>query len=199
MLRHVFFDDVVQAILKLPISGSNEIDSIFWNLSKDGKYTVKSGYNCANRENLRWSSLASNSRGGVSFWSKLWRLDILPKIKHCLWGAADGSLPSLSALSRRKIPVNSRCVFCNFEEGNLLHIFKLCLKVKQIWKALGLGAKVYKLGGLNYLQWFQEVFDVLQKEDQRTFCITVWWLWWEHNQITHGKEDTPVSRLVELI
>lgn len=196
MLNRVFYDDVVQ---ELPISGSGVVDSIFWRLSIDGSYTVKSSHNCANKENLHWASMASNSRGGSTFWSRLWKLDIQPKIKHRVWGAADGTLPSLSALAKKKIPVDSSCVFCKCEEGNLLHILKLCPQVKQVWKVLGLGVKVYKLGGSNCLHRFQDVFDVLQKDDQRTFCISVWWLWWEHNQITHGKQGTPVSRVVELI
>lgn len=59
--------------------------------------------------------------------------------------------------------------------------------------------KVYNLPGLNCLQWFENVFDELPRDDQALFCIAIWWLWWEHNQITLGLKETPLNRLVELI
>lgn len=58
-------------------------------------------------------------------------------------------------------------------------------------------AKVYNLAGSDCLRWFQNVLDELPN-DGHTFCIAICWLWWEHNQITHGSAVTPMNRILDF-
>ena len=47
LIEYLFNDEDANAILSLPIGSFNHDDVIFWHFTKDGDYTVKSGYKIA--------------------------------------------------------------------------------------------------------------------------------------------------------
>lgn len=76
-LRRVFDQPTVDIILSIPISPKDREHKLFWRLTKDGKYTVKSGY---------WMSLGGpqidDTSDNSSLWKKIWCSQWPPKLKH---------------------------------------------------------------------------------------------------------------------
>ena len=63
-------------ILKSPLSCRNIEDALYWNLNRNGIYTVKSGYRALQNE------LMDDSFG---IWKRLWQIHVPPKVKIFLW------------------------------------------------------------------------------------------------------------------
>ncbi|KAK2361812.1 hypothetical protein QL285_086927 [Trifolium repens] len=74
-------------ISKIPLSYTMEEDIPRWQGTKDGEFTVRSGYNAI----MEWSNdnsnqaQHSNSSGGNYNWKKLWSLSNPPKQLHLMW------------------------------------------------------------------------------------------------------------------
>lgn len=69
-------------ILKIPRLGCGDHNSVVWNFEDNGVFTVKIAYKLAmllkdSVETSSSSSMATNP----SFWSKLWKVNLLNKIK----------------------------------------------------------------------------------------------------------------------
>ena len=91
VLQWLFDDDTVTKIVSIPFSAQWPIDRQYWWLTKNGEYTVKSGY---------WIDLfgpiiergAANDDRNRKMWNTLRSLQAPPKLKQFLWRACKGSL-----------------------------------------------------------------------------------------------------------
>lgn len=62
VIRNLFSEKEAQAILKIPISIMGEKDRLYWRDTKDGQYSVASGYNTAQRLKIRRKGGVGTSR-----------------------------------------------------------------------------------------------------------------------------------------
>lgn len=88
--NYLFLSYEVEAILKISLSGMSEPDVRYWRFDKKGSYFVKSGYgiekNC-----IRALSTGEDSGDGsctITFWNKIWTLNIPPKARIFIWKTA---------------------------------------------------------------------------------------------------------------
>ncbi|KAK8478665.1 hypothetical protein V6N12_025295 [Hibiscus sabdariffa] len=69
LLRELFSDDEVEAIMRIPFSVHQHADSLVWHLSNNGEYVVKLGYHryMANKRMIEAASstVARNSYGVI--------------------------------------------------------------------------------------------------------------------------------------
>ena len=83
VLSQLFDGDTISAILSIPLSSNWSHDSLYWWLTKNGVYTVKSGY---------WLGLLGvpchnsdpNDKFLRKFWVMLWNIPAPPKLRHFL-------------------------------------------------------------------------------------------------------------------
>ena len=85
----------VVAICKIPLSRRNIVDLMVWLHTKNGKYSVKSGYHLArkvirNDDGVR----SSKGTGNQQIWKKIWQLHVPSKIKIFWWRACQNILPT---------------------------------------------------------------------------------------------------------
>ena len=72
--RHLFNSEETQSIINIPLSITDQGDAIVWHFSKDGEYTVKSGYySIANSRMVDDNTVASASSTHIN-WKALWKL-----------------------------------------------------------------------------------------------------------------------------
>lgn len=96
-------------------------DTWYWRKEKLGNYSVKSAY--ALIQEGREYNLMSNNSG---FWRKLWNLKIPSKVKHFMWRAINGCLPTRDNLSMKRVAVNNLCLMCSAFPEKTLHILVQC-------------------------------------------------------------------------
>lgn len=94
------FPNELKALMKstyMPFIQTN-FDQIFWSLTKDGHFSVKSSYQ---------SLIPTNNQHPSYTW--IWKLPIPPKISFFLWLLSHNRLPTATYLSRLSIIPSHIC------------------------------------------------------------------------------------------
>ena len=100
LLEHLVNDQDIAAICKMLLPYGARDDKLIWNFTKDGHYTVKSGYRVACLLNQIFSSPCRGER-----WVKLWQISMPPKIKIFLLRLCSGILPTRLQLLHKNLRV----------------------------------------------------------------------------------------------
>ncbi|KAL5566894.1 hypothetical protein UlMin_030058 [Ulmus minor] len=130
LIEYLFNDDDANAILSLPIGSFDHDDVLFWHFTKDGDYTVKSGYKVA----LESRGLIEPSKSGPmqQWWKILWGLKLPPKVKTFCWKLCKGWLPTSLALSWQCMKIDKICFRCKSYTKAIFHALWKCTLVKDI-------------------------------------------------------------------
>ncbi|XP_071932952.1 uncharacterized protein [Coffea arabica] len=140
LLQHWFHVDVVNQITNISLSLYDRKDRLFWNLSKSGIYTVKTGYVIAKEEKEKTNQrLAPDPETSWEIrkhtvWKTLWSLNIKLKLKHFLWRCLQNGLATKEALYKRFGIGNKICHCCGKDTETIEHIFFNCPTAQVIWK-----------------------------------------------------------------
>lgn len=103
-------------------------DQHYWNMEASGNYSVKSAYNYLQRLHGRW-----NEPNNFGFWRSLWNLKIPANVKHLLWRACMGILPTSTQLRQKHMDVTIECQFCRGDEESIMHNLVECPFASLCW------------------------------------------------------------------
>ncbi|TXG50764.1 hypothetical protein EZV62_023288 [Acer yangbiense] len=156
LVRSCFLGDEVELILSIPLSINHREDAYLWHFDKKGKFSIKSAYKVALADQL--NDQASCSYGLLTWWKKLWSLELPSKIRIFYWKACKEILPTMLLLYKRGMVVSDLCPFCGDEPESVDHA---------LWRVLWLSLLGNK--------------DVLMH-----FLVTAWLLWFRRNRLLHG-------------
>ncbi|KAM7264686.1 hypothetical protein ACFE04_002369 [Oxalis oulophora] len=156
-------------------------DQWIWGQTRNGCYSVKSGYLVA--QNLRTELNNEPPGKNITFWSKLWKLNLCPKIKFFVWKLSTGCLSTKVALSRKGIGVGVECAICCDEEEDLLHLFKNCVWSKNFWTALNIPF-VQVPDSDNMVAWLNIFLSELEGREFGCVLSAIWWIWKHRNKVT---------------
>ncbi|KAL5559689.1 hypothetical protein UlMin_035900 [Ulmus minor] len=117
----------------IPVGSMEHEDTLIWHHTRDGEYSVKSGYKTA----LSLDDIAecSNPQAVNKWWKYLWTLKIPPKIRNFTWRLCKGWLPSASKLHGRGMDIDLRCFRCGFGRESVFHSIWQCPEANFFWKA----------------------------------------------------------------
>ena len=125
-IRSSFLPYDAEAILQIPISNCSPPDKLIWHATRNGKYTVRSGYHLLLHE-VQTSNPGSSRLGERDpLWKTIWSMSVLAKIRSFLWRACHESLPSKLGLMRRKIVDSPWCENCGTGVEDCLHALWKC-------------------------------------------------------------------------
>ncbi|KAL6146356.1 hypothetical protein ACLB2K_057037 [Fragaria x ananassa] len=175
----------VNRILSIPIGPGIGLDRLIWPLSKNGKYSVSSGYHWVHSVLTTGSSSSiSNTSHIVSAkcWKMLWGLKTLPKIKCFLWKCLNGAVASFPNLFRRKLSQSPICPLCGAFDESIEHILLLCHWVDPIWYGSPLCLRIDKRKVTTLDKWLQDSIMKHSTESDRVWCGTLisficWSIW----------------------
>ncbi|CAL8151990.1 unnamed protein product [Prunus armeniaca] len=189
-----------EAILSIPLMGDT-LDRRIWNFTKNGRYSVKSGYWAAleykRLEELSAGGVAGPSSSSLKSWKHLWKLKVPQKIMHLLWRVAQDILPSKEVLFRRRITQGEVCCRCFAARETTLHALVGCDVCLQVWKALDFPSDFLLPTLADVGTWMDAVWSIIPPDKQSLFAFTVWVLWNERNGVLFGSQPTPSGILVQ--
>ncbi|XP_020412870.1 uncharacterized protein LOC109947336 [Prunus persica] len=200
LLKDIFWDKEVDAILQIPLASLAGHDCLIWHYERNGMYLVKSGYRLAGLEKDKMRGEPSarvdlNSK----FWKKIWALKIPNENKFFLWRCAWDFLPCGQILFNRKIAPTPICPKCHRKAESVLHAVWLCEAAKDVWRnsAWGNVCEVWRVNS------FRELWHALQLsssgEEQGLFAYLCWGLWNRRNSfIFEGKSETATQLLYRM-
>lgn len=120
VVRDIFNDRDANLILSIPLRRTED-DVWFWRKERLGHYTVKSAYAV-----VKESADVNTSSSITSFWSKIWSKKVPLKVKHFIWRAARGCLPTRDMLLCKKVDVSITCPVCNIYDETAFHVLVTC-------------------------------------------------------------------------
>ncbi|CAL8993088.1 unnamed protein product [Prunus brigantina] len=189
-----------ETILSIPLMGDT-LDRRIWSFSKNGRYSVKSGYWAAlefkRLEEMSAGSVAGPSSSSLKGWKHLWKLKVPQKILHLLWRLAQDILPSKGVLFRRGITQEEVCGRCFAATETTLHAVVGCVVCLQVWEALDFPSDFLLLNISDPGSWVEAAWDLIPSDKQSLFAFTVWVLWNERNRVVFGSPPTPHGILVQ--
>jgi hypothetical protein len=94
LVKELFLPQEATTILGIPLSFRNPADSLVWGATKQGVYTVRSGYHLLFNDRNQDESGPSDTTKMSQLWKAIWSLQIPSKTRHFLWRACHSSLPT---------------------------------------------------------------------------------------------------------
>ncbi|XP_073358248.1 uncharacterized protein [Aegilops tauschii subsp. strangulata] len=204
IVRNNFISPVAEAILNIPLRRMGGDDSWAWSAEKAGIYTVKSAYRTLIIRNehlaLEEGLVIESSETNKQMWTKLWKLNVVPKVRVFWWHVLPGILPVKSTLKYRHIASLARCKVCLSTDEDMYHALIQCTHAKRFWVEARewLGINLPELHGLT---WSRDIlcdsrFDV---SDQAKIIAVMWAIWTSRNNITHDKVSMEPMQSLKLI
>ncbi|XP_023639555.1 uncharacterized protein LOC111830929 [Capsella rubella] len=132
-LLQVHFDpSEVSIINAIPVGSNPGEDSLGWHFTKNGKYTVKSGYHIARMVDPLCAKVVFGPELSPLF-AKVWKVQCPPKIRHFMWQVVSGCISVAANLRRRGINIDPSCVRCGHPIETANHAVFECPPARQLW------------------------------------------------------------------
>ncbi|CAN1301139.1 Putative ribonuclease H protein At1g65750 [Linum perenne] len=129
LIEELFNERDERAMFDIPLHGQATLDTRIWPFSRNGTYTVQSGYRfivecLAPRDHLKVRRP----------WRKVWDLEAPPRLRTFAWRLGRGVVPTRLAIQKRHIPAPSECEICAREMENEWHLFLQCSFAQDCWR-----------------------------------------------------------------
>jgi hypothetical protein len=161
-------------------------DSLVWDWTKNGQFTVKSVY-----KNL--------SRAGIDrSFKHLWKAKIPLKIKVWLWLIWHNAIATKDTMLERGWTGNPFCQFCRQKE-TILHLFFSCPAAKYVWScvAKSIGAVTRPGNFSQFFWWFPRHIPASRNVQILGVAAICWTIWKLRNRACF--EGKLIKSPIELI
>ncbi|XP_073362870.1 uncharacterized protein [Aegilops tauschii subsp. strangulata] len=163
-----------------------------WIHEKNGVFSIRSAYSMLVNTKMRreaWLEGRANSsdtdRESKSL-EKLWKVNVLPKVKIFLWRLAQQSIPTTGLLHHRNMSTSTRCGLCGAEDSwkhSLLH----CTVARCVWalQDLDLVEALNNTTEPDARIWLFVLLDMLSPTEFTQVAVTILALWHSRRQTLH--------------
>jgi ribonuclease HI len=207
LINQLFLPFEAQKILNIPIIDKTQNDTLTWDGTTDGNYTVKDGYQAISKwkENANIDS-ASTSGHDNELWEKIWKLKVPPKHIHLIWRILHDALPVKTKLFQKGIRCDTLCPKCNNNYETIYHVFLECDWVKQIWFMSPLTINLTNNQFTNFFDWFVYMLNHTSQDCMEQIAAIIYGIWYSRNQkVFQGKDllaenicNTALNHLTEF-
>lgn len=192
-----FYSEAARKILQISLSESTHEDFQVWRGEPIGEYSVHSAYKLLQIANLNPSNYLLQAEA-KEFFSKLWKLQLPPKITIIIWRISWNYIPILSNLQQRRLVTNARCPRYGDENEDCHHIFRQYSTSIEVWQLLNL-SWITTFAHQDFWEWLTLIFNQGTNEQCRHFCYGLWILWHSRNQLLHERVNTTSRDLARKI
>ena len=130
--NYVHLDDI-PFIRSLAISSTHRRDTYCWNFTRNGQYTVKSGYWMAQNLLNKTEEREVLDPSIIKLQAFAWKLKAPTKICHLIWQWLTGHVAVTRNLVRRNMRCDNYCPRCGEAEETVTHAIFECPPALQVW------------------------------------------------------------------
>lgn len=189
LIRDLFEARDANLILSIPVNVEDK-DTWYWKYEKMGNYSVKSAYNF-----IRLDMVQLHNNDNFGFWRQFWNLKIPPKVKHFMWRALNGCLPTKDNLRQKRVEVLIDCHVCHNAPESTLHTIVTCSFAKVCWSISGLPSVNGAFHSI--AEWLQLVFQQCQQKEITGIIMLSWMLWKNRNDVVWKQHSVDSKEVVE--
>jgi hypothetical protein len=190
-IKQIFYPMEAKQICTMPLPNYNQEDFISWQGTKDGNYSVKSGYQAILAWHKAQNPSPTSSYMDSTRWKKLWKLFVPPKQIHHIWRILNNAIPVKDNLTIRGIRCDPLCLLCNSKIETINHIFLDCEWTKQVWFASPLTINFEHLQIKTLSDWLDYMMQNSKAEDMQSIATILYSIWLARNEkVYNGKALT---------
>ncbi|KAK6122177.1 hypothetical protein DH2020_044081 [Rehmannia glutinosa] len=202
LVRRNFDTEDANLILGIPLPRCDRDDQLVWHFTRNGKYSVKTGYHLAKRH---YYLKTEESKGGGSSgshdkppWLFIWSSNIPEKIKLSVWRLATNSLPLRQNLRRKKIITDTSCPLCDQDEETTIHRAIDCDFARQCWALSNLPHSTWNHRDRDVEIWLRNFHNKLDYNQWRLAMIILWYMWQQRNLKNVGDRFSNPFEVIQL-
>ncbi|XP_058183909.1 uncharacterized protein LOC131301564 [Rhododendron vialii] len=197
-------DSEVQEVCKIPISYVNFSDCVIWRHTKNGEFSVKSGYAQRRMRNLTLKPATPSCSFIPSevMWKKLWSIPTAPKVRMFMWKAAQNWVACRENLFCRKCITNPTCPICASTNETIEHLLFHCPRSRAVWFGSGKAYWVLQREITAVNKWIEELlYGCLAKESSREIVGAIfdicWAIWKARNSFVFNGRKLNPTKVIE--
>jgi ribonuclease HI len=198
LIDQIFLPYDASAIKNIPLSSPTHKDSLFWPGSKNGQYSVKSGYRFLVEEELKTMPSCSNTVHMNSIWKSVWELQVPRKIQLFIWRALKDSLPTKLNLMKRHVLTDPVCEQCQSTPEDTLHAVWRCPEIQAAWSKEDWLGDIPLLEASEFLDVWCQVLKLSNPDAPALFSTICWFLWNRRNKLRVRKPAEKPERIASV-
>jgi ribonuclease HI len=171
-----------EAILKIPLSDRSPPDRLVWHATRDGNFSVRSGYHMLLMNSRTTNPECSRQGEPGPLWKTIWATRVPVKVRTFLWKACHESLPTKAGLFKWKVVPHPYCDHCHGAIEDTLHALWSCPALSQVWQASNDLTTLQKTYHHSYNSLVRKVMNLASPLSLETFAMKCWLLWNKRNQ-----------------
>ena len=151
-MTYLYDQATMNNILNIHLTQQFQHDQVFWSLSANEEYLVKSAYAA-----LRITNSTNHPNLQNKDWKNLWKLKLNATLKSLLWKMVWNILPTCSILNNRFVLSFVKCYLCNNAVESIEHLFIQCDWAAQIWLMSPWPINLDRLNNLSISNWVKMI------------------------------------------
>lgn len=191
-------------VLNIRPSALNRPDTCIWCYSKKGDYNVKSGYylqrqlsGLASQPQHKTCTLPSEVMKRCC--TRLWKLNIPPKIKTFWWRALQNGLPVATNMKIRVPKIDHICQTCGEMDEIVDHVLFQCRVTKEIWSMVPSLFQSQLTEQTTFLQNVDILLDLVNKDNRNILNFIVGWkIWKMRNKLIFGHQREHIIQVIHV-
>ena len=199
LLENYVNPEDIPLIRSLAISSSHRRDTFCWSYTRNGQYSVKSGYWVA--QNLLKTAEAQEilEPSITKLQAFAWKLKAPTKICHLIWQLLTGHVAVTRNLARRNMRCDNYCPRCGDLDESVTHAIFECPPALQAWtlSTTPTSPEVFPLpsvyANMDYLFWRKNSI-IEPEQDRDPFPWIIWYIWKARNdKLFKGIDRDPLE------
>ena len=185
--------------LSLAISSTHHRDSFCWNYTKNGQYTVKSGYWVAQNLMRNDEDKEILEPSITKLQAFVWKVKAPQKMCHLMWQLITGQVAVTKNLVRRNMRCDNYCPRCGESEETVTHAIFECPPALQVWSLASTPSApdIFPLtsiyANMDYLFWRKNNIDAPEL-DRDPYPWIIWYIWKARNdKLFRGIDRDPME------
>jgi hypothetical protein len=197
IIHQTFYPHEARQICAIPITLSDQEDFLSWYGSRDGTYSVKSGYQAImDWQNSHQAHSSSTHNQDNPNLKTLWNLHVPPKQLHLIWRILNNAIPVKEKLFKRGIRCVPLCSHCNNHVETIEHTFLECDWVKKVWFASPLTINFEHVKIKKFQDWMEYMIQNSKQEELQIISTILYGTWQaRNNREFNGKQLPPTDML----
>jgi len=189
----------IPLIRSMAISSTHRQDSFCWEYTRNGHYTVKSGYWVAQNLLKPDEEKLIVEPSITKLQAFAWKLKAPRKVCHLIWQLITGQVAVIRNLVRRNMRCDNYCPRCGEAEESVTHAIFECPPALQAWSlsttptspGIFPASSVYT--NMDYLFWRKNNIIALD-QDRDPYPWIIWYIWKARNdKLFRGIDRDPLE------
>ncbi|XP_048623890.1 uncharacterized protein LOC125592615 [Brassica napus] len=193
--------DDIPLIRSMAISSTHRRDTFCWNYTRNGQYTVKSGYWVAQNLLKQEEEKEILEPSITKLQAFAWKLKAPRKMCHPIWQLITGQVAVTRNLVRRNMRCDNYCPRCGEIEESVTHAIFECPPALQVWSlsvtptSPGIFPVASVYTNMDYLFWRKNNIFV-PDQDRDPYPWIIWYIWKARNDKLFRGIDRDALELV---